>query len=177
VEAKGAATLIQNIPWLPDIVSVDGAWEETLTRLYAIFSRDFIRTRLQLNTLEVWHDRRRIDGNYEEGFWHLITREEKTTRTRNFDPRRAERLPWSAPVIRNNSDGNVKCWRYKEGNGKIRFYLWLFNLDYVVILEERTLQPLAEKPSRTIAMLVTSFYVDSRSKREDLERKFAKREA
>ncbi len=176
METKGIAIVSSSITWLPHIVPVDGVWEEILSRLYAIFSKDFINSKVSLNRIEVWYDRRKIDGNYEEGFWHVVTREEKRTRERIFDPRRSERLPWCAPLIQNNADENVKFWRYREGNGKIRFYIWLYALNYVVILEERTLQPIGEKPARVIAMLVTAFYVDTPYKNDDLERKYTSRE-
>ena len=164
------------IPWLPEIVCVDGEWEEILGRLYEVFTSDFKRRKLILDSKEVWHDRRKLDGAYEEGFWHLISRKDRYTGDRLLDNRRAERLPWCAPSIQNYSDANIKFWRYREGNGTINMYVWLFELDYVVILKERRLQQIDEnKPARTVAFLLTAYHLDGPGRRAGFERKYNER--
>src|SRR3989339_1115532 len=89
--------------WLPDIISVDGSWDEILERLYKIFKTDFIDGKPKLENFPVFWDRA-IDNKYERGFWHLIEKENQQTIERNFDPRRAERLPWCAPSLKNCRD-------------------------------------------------------------------------
>jgi len=80
--------------WLPEIVSVDGEWDQVLARLYNIFDTDFKQTKRFFEGRPVWWDRRILAGNhYEEGFWHLITKTDQSTNERLLDPRRAERLP------------------------------------------------------------------------------------
>jgi len=157
--------------WLPDIVSVSGAWNETLANLYSIFVRDFQMTQPLFDELQVWHDRRRPDGVYEEGFWHLITARDNYTGDRLLDPRRAERLPWCAAIIRNSHDDAVKVWDFRERNGVLRTYLWLEDWDYAVVLEKR--------PHRIgeIAFLITAFYLSFPRSRRNLARKYEEREA
>lgn len=84
---------------------------------------------------------------------------------RTFDPRRAERLPWCGLTISNSKDPFVTVWDYMEGGGRIRTYIWLETLDYVVILEKR------RQRIGTIAFLVTAYHVlEERSKTLSLER-------
>lgn len=156
--------------WLPEIVSVDGEWGHVLASLYAIFSRDFKQTKRSFQGKPVWWDLKILPGEqYEEGFWHLITKQDQNASDRLFDPRRAERLPWCGPAISNSHDSVLKIWNYKEANGRLRTYVWLHRWDYVVILEKRQ-QRIGE-----VAFLITAFYVDGESKRRNLEKKYEKR--
>jgi hypothetical protein len=157
--------------WLPDIVSVEGEWEKVLAKLYRIFAYDFRQTGCCFEDRPVWWDRRKLESPYEEGFWHLITQLDHNQKERLFEPRRAERLPWCKPTIMNCGDLEVKVWDYKEARGKIRTYLWLENWDYVIVLEKRQL-----RGGRNIAFLITAFYVEGKSTKKSLQRKYEKRE-
>lgn len=152
--------------WLPERLVLDGTWEKTLTRLFAVFERDFIHTKRMLGNREVWWDRRKLDGKYDEGFWHIISEKDHATQERVPDFPRAERLPWCGPTISNDQDLAVKSWDYREGNGRIRTYLWLENWDYVVVLEKR--------PHRLgeIAFLITAYHVSGDSTHRKLKRHF-----
>jgi len=171
---------MSNIPdWLPPIILVDGDFDEVLKKLYSIFKRDFVDSQPHYNSMLVWHDRRKKAGEaYEEGFWHLITRDCCKKEDRLFDPRRAERLPWCSPTIDNSSDSLAKTWDYREQR-RTKTYIWLEELDYVVLLEIKTLQ--AQKkgtevlPPRKIAFLITAYHVDGQSKRRSLRKKYEKR--
>lgn len=157
--------------WLPDIVSVNGQWEQVLRMLYGIFERDFVAGGCRFQKMPVWWDRRKLPGEaYEEGFWHLITKEDRHTRERLPDPRRAERLPWCRPTLENCSDPVVKVWEYEEADGKVQTYVWLENWDYVVILRKR------EQNRGPVAFLVTAFHVDYDSTRRSLRVKYQKRQ-
>lgn len=156
--------------WLPEMVSVDGDWDDVLERLYNIFDTDFKQARLIFRERYVWWDRRILEGEkYEEGFWHLISKKDHIKKDSLFDPRRAERLPWCGPTISNSNEDVVKVWDYQYANRKIRTYIWLENLDYVIILEKR------QHRIGEIVFLITAFYVDGDSKRKDLRRKFEKK--
>jgi hypothetical protein len=157
-------------PWLPPIVSTNGGWEEVLTRLYAIFDRDFKQGKPEFQGRIVFWDNRIPPGEkYEEGFWHLITKKEYHTGDRLLDPPRAERLPWCAPTIQHSDDGTIKVWDYTEGTGRVRTYVWLEDSDYLVILEKK------KGRTREIAFLVTAYYVDGEGTRRSLKRKYASR--
>jgi hypothetical protein len=173
--------------WLPEMLELDGAWAEViLPQLYYIFESDFKNTRQRFQGLPVWWDRTCLDGEcYEEGFWHLIAREDKKEKRKDWkretkedkerpprfpDFRRAERLPWCGPTITNSHQGAVCVWNYREDKGRVRTYVWLHELDYVVILERK------RKRLGEIAWLVTAFHVDGDSTRRSLRKKYEKRE-
>lgn len=164
-------TDLKNKPdWLPEMISIDGSWEEILERLYNIFRIDFIEGKPKLGDKPVFWDRTVEEGNkYERGFWHLIEREDKVTKERSFDPRRAERLSWCAPSIKNCKDDFIKMWEYKEAKNKVNIYLWLEQFDYVVIFQKKKFK------IGLVAFLITAFYVDGISKRRNLSGKYDNR--
>lgn len=157
--------------WLPEIVSVNGQWEQVLKRLYSIFERDFVRGGCRFQDMPVWWDRHKSDGDeYEEGFWHLITKMDNHSGERLLDPRRAERLPWCRPTLTNSTDPEVKVWDYRESDGRLATYVWLENWDYVIIVRKR------QQNRGPIAFLVTAYHVDYNSTRRNLRRKYEKGE-
>lgn len=156
--------------WLPLLLELSGEWEDIIVCLYEVFETDFIRGRPTFERYPVWWDRRILPGDtYEEGFWHLITKDDPITKERLPDWPRAKRLPWCAPTIRNSKDIIVKDFDYLESNGKIRTYLWLENLDFAVILEKR------QKRWGWIAFLITAFYIDGESRRRYIRCKYNNR--
>lgn len=155
--------------WLPKMVSVDGSWEEVCARLYVIFQQDIVKGGRFYGDRQLWWDKRLLDGKYEEGFWHLISKDDSATQERLFDPRRAERLPWCGPTISNNKDGIVKAWDCQEGRKKIRTYLWLESLEYVIIMDK------LKRGGRKIVFLITAYHVSGESTKRGLRRKYQKR--
>ena len=155
--------------WLPEMISVEGEPKAIFETLYRIFSKDFKETRRTYKTYPVWHDRRIIDGKYEEGFWHLISRDDKKTKERLFDPRRAERLPWCGPTISHSSDAFIKAWNYYEGKGGISTYIWIEDLNYVIILKPR------EQRVGKVYFLKTAYYIDGDRKKNQLQKKYGRR--
>ncbi len=153
--------------WLPDLLDVNGAPATVFAQLYAQFRLDFIDLTCYFRGLPVRYDgRKQSEDDYEDGFWHLISRDDYAATARLLDTRRAEKLAWCAAIISNEEDAAVLVWRFREGRGQIRTYLWLSEWDYVVILEERR---------RGILQLITAFHVDDR-KRHDLEGRYRRRE-
>jgi hypothetical protein len=91
--------------------------------------------------------------------------------TRVPDFPRARKLPWCAPIILHSTDAYVTAWRYQEGSGKVRTYLWVQPDDYVIVLEERATR------LGQVAILVTAYAVDGDSTRRSLTKKLAHRQA
>lgn len=167
------------LPWLPEIIDVNGSFDEVVNRLYTIFHRDIVLGYPRLDGTEVWFDRTVKPGKaYEEGFWHLIERDHYNNGNRSFDPRRAERLPWCAPMLNNFHMPEIKCWMCNE-RGKLMCYVWLEDYDYVIILEKRTLPPkmvgTIVKPARTIVFLKTAYHIDGESRRRHFRRKYSQK--
>ncbi len=155
--------------WLPDKIDINGGWDEVLDRLYKIFHIDFIGPGCYFQGNSVWWDRRKIEGRYEEGFWHLITRENYAAGDRLFDPKRAECLPWCRPCLVNAPDPGLKIWDYRESGKKIRTYVWLENKDYLIVLEKRSSR------QGDIFFLITAYSVDGNDTKKKLLKKFEKR--
>jgi hypothetical protein len=155
--------------WLPNILSLDGVWEKTLARLYAIFEQDFIINHCFFEDKPVWWDTNKYDDKYDEGFWHIITKDYQDIANRSPDFERARRLPWCAPTISNSYDPAVKCWDYREPNKKVRTYVWLVQWDYVIILEKQ------KRRIGIIAFIVTAYHVDGSSTRKKLAQKYEQR--
>lgn len=163
--------MINKINWLPPILSLSGTWEQIVTNLYTVFEKDFKQTKPNFQDYAVWWDRRVLpDQHYEEGFYHLISMDDKSTGERIPDFRRAERLPWCAPTITHPDDNAVKVWDYREGKGQIRTYVWLEEGDYCIVIEKLI------RHAQKVAMLITAFYVDGTSRRRSLRNKLVKKE-
>lgn len=165
--------------WLPKAVPTDGEWKEVVQKLYDIFYNDFYVARCRFEGLEVWWDRRREPGEiYEEGFWHLITKDDAEQGERYFDPPRAQRLPWCSPTLVNSDDDAVAVWEREQTEGRrrgqMRTYVWLKDLDYVVVVEKRMLKEriVGERvlPAREIAFLITAYHVGEDWYRRKLQR-------
>jgi hypothetical protein len=155
--------------FLPDLLDMDGSWEEILNRLYSVFSRDFKGGEVRHRGIIVLYDRRILpDGQgKEEGFWHVISIWDHSHRQRLIDYRRAERLPWARPLMESPERMEIRVFDHSEGSKDkgIRRYIWLEDYDYVLILQRR----------KKAFFWITAFYVDMEWKRKDLRKRFAER--
>lgn len=154
--------------FLPPMLNLDGTWEEILDRLYSVFSRDFKQTTTYHNGLRVSYNHTiKSDGSgKEEGFWHVVSKEVRSTSERQFDHSRAKRLPWAKPLMETTETRDVKIWQYNEGTRDkgVRTYIWLEGFHYVLILLRKN----------EIFYWITAFYVES-WKRRGLQRKYENR--
>lgn len=152
--------------WLPEMLKLDGIWDDILIILYNIFETDFKKGKPYFEKTPVWWDNRILPGEkYEEGFWHLIT--ENNTEDRIPEYQRAKRLPWCTPTIIHSSE--IKVWNYLESNRRVRTYLLIEDLDYLIILEKQ------RRNKGNISFLITAFYIDGDSKKRNLNRKYKNR--
>ena len=169
--------------WLPEMASVNPWTEVTYDNLYGVFCRDIRDASLQYRGHNVWIFPEMEDGK-ESIFWHLTSRKDRVKkiprRKRKFYPagqetteperlpdlRRCERLPWVKPLIEHPTDPEVLAWDYEEGDRTIKTYIWIREYDFVVIMKK---YPDGKR------RLITSFYVDSRYKVADFEKKYANR--
>ena len=139
-----------------------------------IFYPDFIENKTYLaNKIKIDPQSYKKDEGKEHTFWHLTTRIHKytikngnryeTITERLIDYDRAKRLHWVKIIIENHSINNIKLFYKKESKGKkpIRLYLWLYEKDFVVILQ---------KLGRSSSFLVTSFYITHNAKRDDFQK-------
>jgi hypothetical protein len=177
--------MCSDCPWLPAMAQVSpwqhGGSDDTYDMLYGIFQRDFVESRPHYCGQEVWHFPEKEDGK-EILFWHLTSRKvdpkPMPRRMQRYsasiqqyaqrypDLRRSERLPWVRPLIENSQQPQVLAWDYVEGTGDTHTYVWLKDMDFVVIMKKY-------RDGRR--RLITSFYVDQDYKNQDFERKYSNR--
>ncbi|MCX6841962.1 MAG: hypothetical protein NTX53_06775 [candidate division WOR-3 bacterium] len=158
--------------WLPELASLAGPVDMVVRQLYAIFHRDIVRGSLVFQGAQVWWDRRsrEVFGlTYEETFWHLVSREDRSGGARELDPPRAERLPWFAPTIRHIGAEPVLAWDYLEASGKINTYVWLRDWDYVIVVQRRV------QRRGEVYFLLTAYHVDGPSTVARLHGKYERR--
>lgn len=155
--------------FLPHLLSLKGTWDEILNRLYTVFTRDFKSGTACHRGIVVIYDGRILpDGQgKEEGFWHVVSRLDSSSRYREIDYRRAERLPWARPLMESPPRIEILVFDYFEGpkDKGIRTYIWLEKFDYVLILQRK----------KNAFYWITAFFVDGNRKRKDLRKKFEER--
>jgi len=146
---------------------------ENYERLYEYFKDDFITNETHLNSqYKIDIDTLSTRNRKPKIFWHVISREEEvrvrrgrtwqTKKIRKFDKNRAKRIRWIKHLILNFDDtaNNIFAFFYTEttgaNRGKLRFYIWAKDHDYVVILE---------KLNASSSFLVTAFFIDEHHKK------------
>ena len=128
------------LEFLPDMVVIPDPFEfnPVLTNLYCIFERDIKLYDLRYKDLCVFHDKRKVDSDYEEGFWHLI---ERGKGNRQLDLKRAKRLPWIRPLIENSDDPRLYKWIEaeldKKGQSQEVTLILYKEENYIVVLKKR----------------------------------------
>ena len=151
--------------WLPPLFAVNPWTATTFDALYAVFKADFLDSTASYGSHRVW-----VFPNQERDkvliFWHLTEKEDKAVGGRVADLRRAERLPWSRPMLDNITDPQVTHWDYVEGDKTVKTYVWLKDFDFVIVLK---------RMPNLSRRLITSFHVDYANKKRDLERKYSQR--
>jgi hypothetical protein len=154
--------------FLPPILNLDGDWDSILSRLYAVFVRDFKETQTYRGGIKViYNGNIKNDGlGKEEGFWHVVSGLDRNTGDRLIDYPRAKRLPWAKPLMESSARPEIKIWHYKEGTADmgVRTYIWLENFNYALILQKK----------KNIFYWVTAFYVEPK-KKKDLSRRYENR--
>lgn len=133
---------------LPPQLSVEGfpgadfaeRWKAFLEGIYQVFLRDVAHGNLQFQGKPVKCRYHEPYAGKHFSFWHLMS-EGKEEVDRTPDLERCARIPWIAPVIRNADDAaHVRWWENERPSSrglKTHVPLWLFQHDYVVILEKR----------------------------------------
>jgi hypothetical protein len=153
---------------LPGLLDCAGHCRDIADRLHAQFEQDFRNGPVYHRAVVVYHNRTEGTLGYEEGFWHMVTREDKLQGgKRFFEHKRAAKLAWAKPLLESAAHERIRIWDYDTGNRRkgIRTFLWLEDWDYVVILK-RIGRPF---------MLVTAYDVDDEKTRRYFERLYANR--
>lgn len=150
--------------WLPPLIEVDPWNADTFNTLYETFARDFKGAKLQIDGCRVWFYPE-VEDQREKMFWHLTHREDKATGVRMPDLPRCARLNWFAAMIGNANAPEMTRWDYRESDGDVNTYLWLKEMDCLVLLR---------KYPDGARRLITGYHVETGTKRS-LEKKYLKR--
>lgn len=153
--------------WLPEMLEIEPWCDTSVNILYDQFIRDFKGVNLTLDNLPVRYFPDLEEDGKEAIFWHLVQKTDRESGVRVPDYARCRRLPWVSAVISNSSQQEVTKWDYLESKGYVNTYLWLRELDYVVILRK-----FRNGHGRN---LITAHCVDGNGTRRTLERKFGRK--
>jgi len=160
--------MIDRPDFLPPMINLDGSYEEIIERLYELFRNDFIEDKAKHLGRDVAYNGviNESSQGKVEGFWHVITREDSARTGRLIDYRRAERLPWSKPLMENPYHDEICFFFYDEGDSRkgIRHYIWIERYNYVVVLQRK----------KSHYIWITSFYVEG-WKYKDLRKRYERR--
>lgn len=126
-----------DLDWLPELVLFNdygGNWESYLNAVYHYFCADFVENKPSFQGVRLGLKRHPVIDGKEATFWHMISTG-NTEADRLPDFRRCERIRWFKPIIE-KGDSPVKIWK-EPRNGEIRIHLWLEEVGYLVVLNER----------------------------------------
>ena len=151
---------------LPDRYDLLDDEDKNVDELNKIYQGSIKQPSLFFKSLPVYFNNwTNVKPPYQDGFWHLISYTD-TTGKRCFDHDRAPKLTWVRVMIENHEHAEILSWRFLEGNGDIRVYIWHRAGKYVVILQEKLTQKTPQY------FLVTSFHVD---RDESFDKKYKQR--
>lgn len=151
--------------WLPEALlygDFGGDYEKFFATVYEIFERDFKHSRPNYSGHPLAYDSR-IENGKEVAFWHITSSKDNVTGERVPDFRRCERVAWPKAIVEHSDDKDLKIWRKGRGR-KTRILLWLEELDYLVVLEERP----------GVVTLVTAYCIDQDNRRRQLKKEWIK---
>jgi hypothetical protein len=156
--------------WVPALLQLDPDEDIALAALYQVFTADFkVGVPVLYNIRVVWDTRVVPDSLYEAGFLHIVTHDGPPLMRRTLDGERAARLPWCKAAIVNCECPSISRWDYEESSHAVRTYLWMRDLDYVIVLEKRRRHGFEEY------FLVTAFCASGSSTRRSLNQKYDRR--
>ncbi len=123
--------------WIPSLVEFQSANEncdQYLSRLYAIFTTDFINSTPIFNGEHLSHKRHPEINGRSAIFHHLLGEDEYHSQDEVI--KRCVRIKWPKPIIENSTDSELKVWKNKR-KGKSNICIFLEECEYLVVLSER----------------------------------------
>ncbi len=112
--------------------------------------KDIKSSNLKYKNLPVVFDNRIIDSEFEEGFWHIVSRGKDS---RLLDFKRAKRLPWLKTLIENSTNTDLLKWVENVFDKKGK----MIEKTYIFYPEGRYIVVLKRIPKKYF--LLTAFYV------------------
>ena len=131
------------VRWLPDLVLMsdhDNNWNRYLNALYWFYTKDFIEDKPTYCGERLAVKKHPLIDGKEATFWHIIQEGEKEDE-RIPDLRRCERIRWPKAIIEHCNECEIKIWENERQTRKgkqISICIWFENIDYLVILRNRS---------------------------------------
>lgn len=107
--------------------------------LYSVFKKDFLSGNLKFRgkNVDIIHEKY-FEGK-ERSFWHIISEGEDDA-GRELNTERCASLPWAKTLI--EDDGSCEKYRiwikWHDKTKRDRYYIWCTEVNYMVILEDRS---------------------------------------
>jgi hypothetical protein len=137
---------------------------EQIKVFYDIYKTDFVDTPLIINGKQI-----KIISKipivaqykeYQETFYHIITRKSNIAKMRLYECNRANRIHWIKPILLNHPHKDILYYKWKDEDGICKEHYWLISKSFMVVLKN-------VDPDKQI---VTSFCVDADEKLKYFER-------
>jgi len=143
-------------------------------RAYEIFRDTLIMQEIKFNDMPVKVREMPMEDNKVQGFFHIISEENKRNKIRLYKDERVKYIPFIAKMITEfhkcqnctENCSKIKVWTapYLGKESVLRTKIFFEEYDYIVILEKR----------KTYYQLVTAYVVDRKDRREDLLKEYQK---
>jgi hypothetical protein len=144
---------------LPDMYPVEPWTTETFDMLYEYFCHHLRDNVPKFKTDEVVIPSQSQDGDCEDIFWHLTTKDQDGDRLP--DPARAARITWVKASIEHAACDEIRIWTENDSKHD-KVYIWVSDRDYVVIM----------KKTKHRHILLTAFPIQYKSYFRKLEKKW-----
>lgn len=156
--------------WLPTELALSGSsLQADIDSLYTVFKRDFIDATASIVDSSPVYVNSHLDPKwnkrYTHGFTHMISRGDGV---RGIDYDRARKLPWVKSILEHYTEPEVTAFWSHTPKGDT-LYLWLTDLDFVVLLRPKNDVHAIPGQKRII---VTAFYIDHGWLKRDLQRRY-----
>lgn len=143
-------------------------------RAYLVFKDDLIKQEIKFNGIPVKIREIPIEDNKVQGFFHVISEQDKRSKIRLYKEERVKYIPFISKMIMEfekckhctEDCPKIKIWTapYLGKNSILRTKIFFEKYDYIVILEKRN----------NYYQLVTAYVVDRKDRREDLLKEYTK---
>jgi len=134
------------------------------TAAWAIFQRDFAAfPQFRGEAVSVSRTPHKARADREHTYWHVITEGEPEESRSTPMPDRLERMPWTRPLIENETCplSAIKVWSNRRG-GSTHVCIWFDRVNWLVVLKQLS----------TNYLLKTTYSPESR-RRQQLHKEYA----
>ena len=111
-----------------------------LYKLYGLFLADFDKDPIVIKGVVLKYNsaisKMPLTRGKPKGYEHLITRESKYTKKREFDRERANKIHWIKPIIEQKEDARIKYFEQVNKDGYNQQFYWYEVKGFIVIIRE-----------------------------------------